>query len=285
MLSASEISDLEKKVSRYRLKRYTTFFGALFISVAFVIGIGMTFYIKPSFLSKFFSDNKTNIATHSKEHEENRSLASTVPNEQNTTATTNNETLSLSTPKVFIDKNIKNDLPKKESRQDSSLYAKNNLKETNSIEPKDEPFYRSPEDKIDTSVLKPPGSPTASGTIPGIKEPAIKPKGSIKIETQETHSIPQLKERFEKTQNGVFAVMLAEEFYNTKNYKESVKWSLIANQLEPENDKSWIWFAKSKVKLGEKEDAITALKAFLVHNKSTAAQALLSQITLGETHE
>lgn len=59
--------------------------------------------------------------------------------------------------------------------------------------------------------MKPPGSPTAGATII-TKEPAIKPKGSIKIETQETHSFTAKKKGFEKTQNGVFAVMLAEEF-------------------------------------------------------------------------
>jgi hypothetical protein len=59
----------------------------------------------------------------------------------------------------------------------------------------------------------------------------------------------------------------------------------MANQSDPENEKSWIWFAKSKVKLGEKEDAITALKAYLKHNKSRAAQTLLNQINLGELNE
>ena len=134
----------------------------------------------------------------------------------------------------------------------------------------EENFYRSKEDKIDTALLPP----------PLLEEP--KQKGIIKIETHEVNSIQYLKEKFEKTHNIVFALMLAEEYYLTKNYNESNKWALIANNVDSENEKSWIWFAKSKLKLGHKEDAILALKAYLKNNKSKAAQSLLNQITLGE---
>jgi predicted nucleotidyltransferase len=79
--------------------------------------------------------------------------------------------------------------------------------------------------------------------------------------------------------------MLAEEYYTNKNYSESNKWALIANHIDADNEKSWLWFAKSKVKLGQKEDAIVALKAFLKNNKSQAAQTLLNKINLGELNE
>ena len=78
---------------------------------------------------------------------------------------------------------------------------------------------------------------------------------------------------------------VAYNVYTTKNYTESSKWALIANQLDPDSEKSWLWFAKSKLKLGQKEDAIVALKAYLKTNKSKAAQTLLNQISLGEINE
>lgn len=134
----------------------------------------------------------------------------------------------------------------------------------------DETFYRSKEEKIDTALLPP----------PLLEDP--KPKGVIKIETHEVNSIQYLKEKFEKTHNITFALMLAEEYYLAKNYAESNKWALIANNMDSENEKSWLWFAKSKIKLGHKDDAAVALKAYLKNNKSQAAQSLLNQITMGE---
>ncbi len=281
MLSASEIQNLEKKVSQYRFKRTMTFVGILSLIFTSIIGASILVYLNPSFLSK----EKIVASDTAGKNDANHSLTpiatADIKSEKNVTMADNNKTLTLSTPKVIIDKNLKSDTPKREIRTDN-FYVKN------PTEQKEEPFYRSVEDKIDTSVLKPPGMTASSQntvTTSGGTTATAKPKGAIKIETQDTASIPQLKERFEKTQNPTFAVMLAEEFYNAKNYKESIKWSLMANQLEPENDKSWVLFAKSKVKMGEKEDAITALKAYLVHNKSNSAQALLSQITLGDFHE
>jgi len=76
--------------------------------------------------------------------------------------------------------------------------------------------------------------------------------------------------------------MLAEEYYLNKNYNESNKWALIANNIDAGNEKSWLWFAKSKYKLGHKDDAILALKAYLKNNKSSAVESLLNQITVGE---
>ena len=56
----------------------------------------------------------------------------------------------------------------------------------------------------------------------------------------------------------------------------------IANNIDTENEKSWILFAKSKVKLGQKNDAILALKTYLKSNKSQSIQSLLNQIMVGE---
>ncbi len=138
---------------------------------------------------------------------------------------------------------------------------------------KDKVLYRSTDETIDTSILAPPPAED------------IKPKGVIKIESQEMNSIHYLKDKFEKTNNIIFALMLAEEYYLAQDYTQSNKWALIANQLDADNEKSWLWFAKSKVKLGQKEDAIVALKAYIKNNKSKTAQTLLNQIYLGEIHE
>lgn len=119
-----------------------------------------------------------------------------------------------------------------------------------------------------------------------VKENVIQQKQptrtNIKISSEEIDTITYLKEKFYSTENIVFAIMLAEEFYNEKNYEESLKWSLSANEIDPKNDKSWFWFAKNKVKLSQREDAIKALKAYLSESNSSRLKTLLKQIETGE---
>lgn len=268
MLSTLEILELEKKVFRYRLKR-RFFYALITLLIVSCATLSFIFYVERSFL------NVKNEISVEKNIESNETVQVPILEENLTTQAVSvsenfkENILTLSSPKVILTKEQINDIALKELPKSALKEPKDNI----SASKNEIFFYRSAEEKIDTSVLTPPSLELE------------KPKGLIKIESQDVHSISQLKDKFEKTQNIVFALMLAEEFYNAKNYKESVKWSLMANQSDPENEKSWIWFAKSKIKLGEKEDAITALKAFLKHNKSRAAQTLLNQINLGELHE
>ena len=285
MLSAVEIVELEKKVFKYRLKQRIHYFILTFLFVTLLVS-GFIFY--PSFnrvteevqkQPDFITQNKTepiieNNTTIITPLETNNSVKYSPDSivEQKT-----DETLLLQLPTISnknsSDKKtsyVPEPLEKKASFgiQEEELENKILARKTQNIN--EENFYRSKEDKIDTALLPP----------PLLEEP--KQKGIIKIETHEVNSIQYLKEKFEKTHNIVFALMLAEEYYLTKNYNESNKWALIANNVDSENEKSWIWFAKSKLKLGHKEDAILALKAYLKNNKSKAAQSLLNQITLGE---
>lgn len=280
MLSASEIQDLEKKVFNYRMKKNTKFFVNVSLGLIF-IGAIVGYFSYPETVQSLFSHTSkkpleinanASIATIS-----NNIIA--VTKEVNATEMPipfveeiKEETLILRSPMVITEnsKNIqrndlKKELPFPKEENHTTQKAPSSFEEIT--------FYRNAEEKIDTSVLAP----------PLLEE--IKPKGIIKIETQEVNSIKYLKEKFEKTNNIIFALMLAEEYYLTKDYIQSNKWALIANHMDADNEKSWLWFAKSKVKLGQQEDAIVALKAYLKNSKSKAAQTLLNQIHLGELND
>ncbi|MBV5279169.1 MAG: hypothetical protein J0647_09100 [Campylobacteraceae bacterium] len=284
MLSTVEIIELEKKLFKYRMKQkinYTIFI-TLFLLIMGIIGY--FFYNQPlkdapkkeEMIVKI-EDNisvpKTEVATLeiniSKEESAQKSEV-LLPNK--------NEQLFLQTPTIKRNSNDKKTSTPQVSKE--NIYTHPLMDEE--IESKvlakrmdrkpEEIFYRNIEDEIQTTMLAPPPLP---------KEEE-KQKSKITIETKEVNSIQYLKEKFEKTHNIIFALMLSEEYYLTKNYNESNKWSLIANSIDPENEKSWIWFAKSKLKLGHKEDAIMALKAFLKNNKSKSIEGLLHQINIGE---
>lgn len=300
MLSASEINELEKKVFRYRLKQtirksaFVVVLGFIFVCIGVVYHEMTKPEIKISSLQQdVVEKNITTVSatpTPSIKDEpvstqpsvatlpqaEERVKENSIP--QNASAMAQDEPIMLKSPSVNMGKdNRKNSyLPPPKQEEIKHFSSNKDFGEEpirkNLLKP-EETFYRNSEEKIDTSVLAPP-----------LLEDS-KPKGVIKIETQEVNSIQYLKEKFEKTNNIIFALMLAEEFYSTKNYVESSKWALIANHLDADSEKSWLWFAKSKLKLGQKEDAIVALKAYLKTNKSKAAQTLLNQISLGEINE
>jgi len=297
MLSASEIADLEKKVNRYRLKSQLRY--VFFILFFVLLATGLFFFyfysnkiaiFKDGLFSKTIEKNTTEVLNTVLTKEENSSLSlphiSSPTKEENSTFQTPVEqpplqTLTLKSPNVNIGNETKKNLspietPSVESiKQDFS--QKSSIRSSSDVllppSSKEDFLYKNVEEGLDTTVLSP----------PHLDE--IKPKGIIKIESKEVNSIEYLKNKFEKTNNIIFALMLAEEYYSNKNYTESNKWALMANHIDAENEKSWLWFAKSKVKLGQKEDAIVALKAFLKTNKSQAAQTLLNKINLGELNE
>ena len=94
-------------------------------------------------------------------------------------------------------------------------------------------------------------------------------------------SIKYLNDKFKKTHDIVFALMLCESYYKQKDYKNSLKWSIIANDIDSSSERSWIWFAKSKYRLHQKKDAIKALRSFLESNSSENVKSLLNDIING----
>jgi len=124
-------------------------------------------------------------------------------------------------------------------------------------------------------------------TIRSLTETTLKKKepNKISIDSKEVDTIKYLKEKYYATSSIVFALMLAEEYYYEKDYKNSLQWALTANDDDSQNTKSWSWFAKAKVKLGQKEDAIRALKAYLSNNNSKRLSTLLRKIELGDTND
>lgn len=282
MLSTSEIVELEKRLFKYRLKQKLHY---VYFSLAILIISGLTYYFYPK-IEPFFKDVSMTSATETTSVKQTLDVNITTQpintmdanvtqpalnNDDNKTE----ETLLLQLPTITQSSMSKKYSPPPEISKTASGIQE---EETNtklfmrkpSENSQEESFYRNKEDQIDGTLLPP----------PPLED--IKPKGIIKIETHEINSIQYLKEKFDSTHNIVFALMLAEEYYLNKNYNESNKWALIANNIDAGNEKSWLWFAKSKYKLGHKDDAILALKAYLKNNKSSAVESLLNQITVGE---
>ncbi len=102
------------------------------------------------------------------------------------------------------------------------------------------------------------------------------PLGTKKTKTQ--RSLKSLKKKFYATNNPKYALQIAQRFYNAKRYKEALKWSLIANEVDEQKPESWIMFAKAKMKMGKRQDAINVLNAYLKTYTSAKISRYLKKI-------
>jgi tetratricopeptide (TPR) repeat protein len=108
-------------------------------------------------------------------------------------------------------------------------------------------------------------------------------ENKIFIETNDISNIEELIKKFEASNNVVFATMISEEYFERKDYKKSLEWALRANEIDSQNELSWIMFARNQVKLGKKEDAIRALEIYTNYAKdAVSASNLLQNIKSGE---
>ncbi len=101
----------------------------------------------------------------------------------------------------------------------------------------------------------------------------------IFITSQNMKSLSFMKKRFYATNNISFALTIANRFLEKKNYKKALKWSMIANEIDDKDERSWIIFAKAKIGLHEKEDAVNALQAYLKNHQSTNVKKFLDDIS------
>lgn len=281
MFSAEEIIQLEKKWFKYRIKQRSKFYvitTIILLSIFFVLFKLLSNQLTiPTF---FYFDNKqTQTIEKQKIKDEvlkqninsvndKNITAPTLPVEINTTIVENVDLQIQPTKKIdpYEFKIIPTIQPSELFSTSGSLQ----LHLLNESEQKNKPIetFRSTVVKKDDNTN------------------AISPKkATITIDTIEIDNITYIKNKFYETSNITFALMLAEEYYNTMNYDESIKWALTANDINSQDDKSWYWFAKSKVKLNKNEDAIRALKAFLLNNKSNKLESLLHKIKAGDAND
>ena len=90
-----------------------------------------------------------------------------------------------------------------------------------------------------------------------------------------------LREQFLKTNNPTIALELARLNFRNNNFKEAIKWSLAANDIDNSLEESWTIFAKSKYKLKQKDDAIKALNEYNKNLNKASINTLISKMRDG----
>ncbi len=91
-------------------------------------------------------------------------------------------------------------------------------------------------------------------------------------------SIGALRKKFYASNDIRYALQIAGKLMDAQKYKEALKWSLIANEIAPQSAASWMLFAKIKLKMGKKQDAVNVLSAYLQSYDSAKVARMLKKI-------
>ncbi len=251
MISAEEIKELEKRWIKYKVKRHSKKAVLSLASIGVIAAGGYIYLQKPMDFSNLFSKKEE---IKKKEQKEIKITQADKKIESIHTPPKNKKeqkekTLTLDTK--FI-KNIE-----KEAKKSKTVFKKPPLPK-----PKLNPNF-----KIATS---------------DIKEEKVVKKSKIKIISKKVDTITYLKKKFEASGDINYALMLSQTYYDKKDYKKALKWAIKANEIDASNEKSWILFAKSKMKLGKRKEAIKALKIYLKNRESQRVYNVLEKIENGD---
>lgn len=108
-------------------------------------------------------------------------------------------------------------------------------------------------------------------------------KQTIKIKRETTQNdIQHVIKRFKKNNNPALSLFVAKRYYELGEYHKSYNYALITNEIDDSIDASWIVFARSLVKLNEKDEAIKTLNKYIEHSHSSQAKILLDDIRTGK---
>lgn len=265
MLDVFEIKNLEERWKKYKRKKNIIIFISIFAGTVVVFAL---FY----YLSLFNKKDRT--INH-----KNRTLL--IKNENKKVV---DKLKILSKPikkinKINIEKNI--------TKSSINIVSKKKKGE-NSIKSVDilhldkkflqQIYVNKSEDnktKIDISAI----NDNAKSVKEEIKQTTKNAK--IIISSKKIDKLKYFKEQYQKNPRALYAIMISKEYYKNRLYEKSLKWAILANSLDSSSEDSWIIFAKSKVKLHQKSDAINALQAYLKVNSSKRIEILLSEIKNG----
>jgi tetratricopeptide (TPR) repeat protein len=111
-----------------------------------------------------------------------------------------------------------------------------------------------------------------------IVKPSVGKKIVNIIKVSNNSAYKDVERRFRRTHNINDAIFLANMYYNKRNYKKAIYWSMQTNKLDKNIEESWLIFAKSKIKIGKKNEAIRVLRAYIKRSNSYEAKKLLKKI-------
>lgn len=277
-----EIEELEKAWKRYRFKKRMPWAVGSIISLTLIGSFSYYFLYR--------NNKKPSSPSHQTRHV--ISTPHAVKEVQNT----------VSEPHASVNRKIKPEketveklssgrqiLPKQKPETKSGLVvlnpdiaflshiAKSTQTATSSIVHRQSPIKPIKEEKLFQSQPKKVQKKDSSKHTDPLKSEK-KPSSLQLVSTRTNNTLQHIINRFQRTRDPKLALYIAQSFYNKRAYEEAVRWSIMANSIDPSNEESWIVYAKAKVRLNRKEEAIKALKIYLNQYVSKKVQTYLKYL-------
>lgn len=183
--------------------------------------------------------------------------------------------------KKVVSKEIKNRVSTDTQKAEYTL-LKPSLNFLNQINKESTPQKMTTEAKMQKSVQVIPKQ-TIENTSKIVSEQKQQRNQNITITQQDAYSeIQEVIKRFNKNKNPALSLFIAKKYYALGKYTKSYNYALATNELDNDIEDSWLIFAKSLVKLNEKEMAVKILKKYIAHSASYRASTLLNEINTGK---
>ncbi len=150
---------------------------------------------------------------------------------------------------------------------------------------------KSPKQESLPAITRKPVQPT---TVPPVKRHQANPKPLAQApKTKTTHKMIIQREndmkdiqdviaRFKKNKNPALSLFVAKRYYAIGNYQQAYNYALITNEIDNSIEDSWLIFAKSLYKIGQKEMAIKTLQTYYDDSRSVKAKITLDQMKDGD---
>lgn len=264
------VNELENRWRKYKIKSYIPY---AVITISTVAIVTIIYIITPSKDIDNIPEIKQTIQKKKIEEtivvakileENNDEITVDIVNniEQNTKPTKNNVILS---PSLDFMSNMQHSNIYSEDEITPNYQTQTVIKKVKIIKPEiiTENIIEEPEEKIKETTTN-----------------IVKTVNIIRRNDQE--DIEYVIKRFKKNSNPALSLFIAKKYYSLGEYHKSYNYALITNELNDNIDKSWIIFAKSLVKLNQKDEAIKTLKKYIEHSHSNQARILLDEIKAGD---
>ncbi|MFK5975997.1 MAG: CDC27 family protein [Sulfurovum sp.] len=109
--------------------------------------------------------------------------------------------------------------------------------------------------------------------------PVLDEKANLNIiESTSLSAYKDVEKRFFQTHNIDDALFLATSYYKRGDYKKAQYWALESNKIDADIEESIFIFVKSKLKLDNKNEAISILVSYIKKSDSEEAKNLLYKI-------
>lgn len=135
------------------------------------------------------------------------------------------------------------------------------------------------------TIMQVPSQSLVIAADPSVSTPVNKPEtlpSTVSITPKEANDLNDVIKRFKTNKNPALSLFLARRYYDIQDYSSAYDYALKTNELNSEIEESWLIFAKSLVKLGQKEQALKVLKSYINHSNSIPAKGLFEEIRTGK---